>query len=62
MNTTLRGPAGQVVGYVQQQGNNRTQILDRNQRLVAREVNNRTFDRVGKFVGNGSQGIRLLGK
>jgi hypothetical protein len=62
MNTILRGAGGKVVGYVQTLGRGQTQVLDRNQRLVAREVSGSTFDSKGKFAGVGAQGLRLLGK
>lgn len=59
---TIRSAGGKVVGYVQNLGRGQTQVLDKNQRLVAREVSGNTFDRGSKFVGKGNQGIRLLGK
>lgn len=59
---TLRGAGGKVVGYIHQLGKGQTQVLDKNQRLVAREVSGSTFDKKGIFIGKGSQGIRELGK
>jgi hypothetical protein len=58
---TIRGPGGQVVGFVHQLGKDQRQILNANQRLVGREVAGSTFDKSGRFVGKGNQGIRLLG-
>jgi hypothetical protein len=58
---TIRGAGGKVVGYVQQLGKNQSQILDKNQKLVARESGGSTFNKTGAFVGKGNQGIRLLG-
>lgn len=58
---TIRGAGGKVVGYIHQLGKGQVQVLDKNQRLVAREVAGSTFDKKGVFVGKGNQGLRLLG-
>ena len=58
---TIRGVGGKVVGYVQKLSSGQTQVLDRNQRLVARESSGSTFTKSGTFAGKGAQGLRLLG-
>jgi hypothetical protein len=60
MTETLKGPGGKIIGYVQTTGDNRRNIMDSNQRLVAREINGTTYDAQGRYVGKGSIGITKL--
>ena len=57
---TVRGPSGQVIAYVQQLSEGNWQILDKNQRLVAREIPSGTYDANGRFIGKGRLGLTLV--
>lgn len=57
---TLRGPGGFVIGFVQNLSEGQRNILDRNQKLIARETPAGTFDASGRFVGKGRLGLILL--
>lgn len=52
---------GKVVGYIQSLGKGRVNILNAKGKVVAREIDARTFDGRGRFQGRGNQGLRLLG-
>ena len=57
----LRNQRGQLVGWVQTVGRNRLNILNPQGKVVAREIDGRTFDGRSQFRGYGSQGLRVLG-
>ena len=57
----LRNQRGQVVAWVQTVGKNRVNILNPNGKVVAREIDGRTFDGSSQFRGFGNQGLRILG-
>jgi hypothetical protein len=57
----LRNQRGQLVGWLQTVGKNRVNILDAKGRVVAREIDGRTFDGMSQFQGYGNQGLRVLG-
>ena len=57
----LRNQRGQVVAWIQTVGKNRVNILNPQGRVVAREIDGRTFDAKTKFRGRGNQGLRILG-
>jgi len=59
---TIRGPGGKVIGYVQHLSGDDYQVLNENQKLVAREVQGSTYDANGKFIGKGHLGVMLLNK
>ena len=52
---------GRLIGWIQPVGRNRVNILNAKGRVVAREINGRTFDGRSRFIGKGSQGLRVLG-
>lgn len=52
---------GTVIGYRQTNGC-QTVFLNPKGNVVAREVAGRTYDHRGSLVGNGKQGLRLLGQ
>jgi len=56
----LLNQKGQLIGWIQTLGMNRVNILNPNGKVVAREIDGRTFDGRSKFQGFGRQGIRLL--
>lgn len=56
----VRGPTGDVLGYVQKNGVDNYVVYDKNQRLVARETSAGTYDANGRFVGKGRLGLMLL--
>ena len=58
---SIRDQGGRLIGWIQSVGKNNTNVLDSKNRLVGRQVNGRTYDRRGRFVGYGDQGLRLLG-
>ena len=57
----LKNSRGQVAGWIRRVSPDRTNVMDRNGRLVAFETGDRTFTANGQYFGNGSQGIRVLG-
>jgi len=57
----LRNARGQLIGWIQAAGMDRVNVLDAKGRLVARELNGMTLDRCGRLVGNGRQGLVVLG-
>jgi len=57
----LRNQRGQLLGWIQTIGYNRVDVLDARGEVVAREIDGRTFNRLGQFQGYGKQGIRVLG-
>lgn len=57
----LRNARGQLIGWLQAAGLDRMNVLDAKGRLVAREINGMTLDRCGRLVGNGKQGLVVLG-
>lgn len=57
----LRNARGQLIGWLQAAGMDRVNVLDAKGRLVARELNGMTLDRCGRLVGNGRQGLVVLG-
>ncbi len=57
----LRNGRGQLIGWLQATGMDRVNVLDAKGRLVAREINGMTLDRSGRLVGNGKQGLVVLG-
>lgn len=59
---TIRDQRGRVVGWIQSVGKNRVNILDGRSRLVGRFINGQTYDSHGRFIGDGDQGLRLLGR
>jgi cell shape-determining protein MreC len=59
---TIRDQRGRVVGWIQSVGENRVNILDGRSRLVGRFINGQTYDQRGRFIGDGNQGLRLLGQ
>jgi hypothetical protein len=58
---TIRDQRGRVVGWIQSVGKNRFNVLDGRTRLVGRFINGQTYDHHGRFIGDGDQGLRLLG-
>ena len=52
---------GKLVAWLQVLGKDRVNILDARGRLVAKEISGMTFDKSGKFMGRGRQGLRVLG-
>jgi hypothetical protein len=58
----LRNQKGQVVGWVRPMGKSRVDVLDRRGRLVGRYVNGDSYDGRGRYVGDGNQGLRILGQ
>jgi hypothetical protein len=52
---------GRWVGSVTESGGKKT-YLDGTGKLVARVLDNRTYDTKGAFKGTGDQGMRLLGE
>jgi hypothetical protein len=58
----LRDQKGHVLGWVRPMGRSRVDVLDRRGQLVGRFVNGKTFNRSGQFVGDGNQGLRVLGQ
>lgn len=59
---SLHDQRGRLIGYIQQAGSNRINILDRKGRVVARQWDKKTFTGSGAFAGRGNQGLRLLGQ
>lgn len=59
---SVRDQRGQVIGWVQSVGRNNFNFLDRRSRLVGRFINGQTYDGRGRVVGNGDQGLRVLGQ
>jgi hypothetical protein len=59
---TIRDQRGQVIGWVQSAGRNNFNFLDRHSRLVGRFINGQTYDQRGRFIGDGNQGLRVLGQ
>ncbi len=57
----LRNQRGQVVAWIQTLGKNRVNILNPQGKVVAREIDGRTFDGRSQFRGYGCQGLRVLG-
>lgn len=58
----LRNQKSQVLGWVRPMGMNRVDVLDWKGGLVGRFVNGKTYDGSGRFVGDGNQGLRVLGQ
>lgn len=56
-----RDEKGRVVGFSQQQGNQKT-YFDSTGKLASRVHDNRTYDNKGAFKGYGDQGLRVLGE
>lgn len=59
---TIRDQRGRVLGWIQSVGKNRFNVLDGRSRLVGRFINGQTYDSRGRYVGNGNQGLRILGQ
>jgi len=59
---SLLNQSGRLIGWIQTIGRNRVNILNANGKVVAREIDGQTFDGRSRFVGGGSQGLRVLGK
>lgn len=59
---TIRDQRGRVIGWIQSVGKNRLNVLDGRSRLVGRFINGQTYDSKGHFIGNGNQGLRVLGQ
>lgn len=57
----LRNSRGQVVAWVQTIGRNQVNIMDVRGKIIAREIDGRTFNARGEFQGYGRQGLRILG-
>jgi hypothetical protein len=58
---SLLNQNGRLIGWIQDAGRNRVNILNANGKVVAREIDGRTFDGRSRFVGVGNQGLRVLG-
>jgi hypothetical protein len=58
---SLLNQNGRLIGWIQPAGRNRVNILNANGKVVAREIDGRTFDGRSRFVGLGQQGLRVLG-
>ncbi len=54
----IKNEKGQVVGFIQQQGNTKG-YSDAKGNVVSRIHDNRTYDNKGNFKGYGDQGQRL---
>ncbi len=61
MNNYIRDEKGKMIGFTQQQGNQKV-YFDGTGKLTARIHDNRTFDGKGAFKGFGDQGMRVLGE
>ena len=58
---SLLNQSGKLIGWIQTIGRNRVNILNANGKIVAREIDGRTFAGNNRFAGCGSQGLRVLG-
>jgi hypothetical protein len=58
----LRDQRGRVIGWVQSLGKDRLDVLDAGGRMVGRLIHGKTYDGRGQFVGDGNQGLRVLGQ
>ena len=61
MNNYIRDEKGKMVGFTQQQGNQKI-YFDGKGKLTARVHDGRTLDGKGAFKGFGDQGMRVLGE
>ena len=59
--TRISDQGGRLVGYRMIDGR-QVVFYDSTLRVAAREIGNQTFDRRGACVGNGAQGLRILGQ
>ena len=59
---TIRDHRGKVIGWIQSVGRNRFNFLNGRGRLVGRFINGQTYDGQGHFIGNGNQGLRVIGE
>ena len=57
----LQNQKGQVVAWIQTIGKNRVNIMNAKGKVIAREIDGRTFNERGEFRGYGKQGLRVLG-
>jgi hypothetical protein len=58
---SLLNQGGKLIGWIQTIGRNRVNILNAHGKVVAREIDGRTFDGKSRFAGRGNQGLRVLG-
>ena len=58
----LRDERGRVLGWVRSLAKDRIDFLDGRGRLVGRYFQGKTYDKTGRFVGDGDQGLRVLGQ
>jgi hypothetical protein len=58
---SLLNQSGQLIGWIQDVGHNRLNILNSKGKTVTREIDGRTFDGRSRFVGMGNKGLRVLG-
>ena len=58
---SLLNQGGRLIGWIQNVGHNRVNILNAHGRVVAREINGRTFNGQNRFIGFGNQGLIALG-
>lgn len=58
----IKDGRGQVLGYKQKIGEDNVQFLDKGGKVIAREINGRTYNDRGEFKGLGNLGMIELGK
>ena len=59
---TLRSATGRVIGFMRVMGKNQTDFFSASGKLVAREMNGKTYFSNGKLAAPDPQGLRVLGQ